>query len=121
MIAAIALLAGCGGDTHESLTDEAVSIMKEVGAILDGVKDEASADAAAAKIDALSARGEDLEKRMKALGKPTEEQAKGLEKKMGEGLAAMGDIAGKAAKAAPHMAKSKKLQDAFARFGKAMN
>ena len=116
-------LAGCGGDSHASLMDEGVALTKELVSILDGVKDTASADAAASKVEALAAKGESLKKRMDAMGEPTEAQMKELGKKLGESMAQMMEMQTKIAKAGanPEVMKSKKLGEALLKFKKSMN
>ena len=74
------LVSGCG-DSHESVINDSVKLMKEMTAILKTVKDEESAKAAKPKLKALSEKMEAIEKRSKALGEPTAEQQKKLEEK----------------------------------------
>ncbi len=78
----------CGGDTHESLGDETVALMKEALTILEGITDKASAEAAKPRLEALGAKGDDLEKRMSALGTPDaatqERMRQRMAKEMGE-------------------------------------
>ena len=80
LAAALLTLAGCG-DTHESLMKESLDNMNKVNTVLDGVKDEASAKAAAPKLEALAAKMNDIQQRMNKIGTPTPEQAKALETK----------------------------------------
>ncbi len=117
------LLAGCGGDTHASLMDEGVALTKELVSILEGVKDTASADAAASKVEALAAKGDSLKKRMDAVGEPNAEQVAELGKKMGEAMGQMMQMQTKIAAvgANPEVMKSQKLKDALQKFQKSMN
>jgi hypothetical protein len=74
-------LSGCAGDTHESLTREALDQMKEFVSIMDNVKDEASAQEAKPKLEALVTRMKELKKRADKLGKPSKEEDERLKKK----------------------------------------
>lgn len=123
VLMAAVVLSGCGGDTHSSLMDEGMALTKELVGILEGVKDTASADAAASKVEALAAKGEALKKRMEAVGEPTEDQMKELGKKLGEAMTQMGEMQMKIAKAGsnPEVMKSQKLGDALMKFKKAMD
>jgi len=67
--------AGCG-DTHESLTKEYRSTMSKVIVVLQGVKDEASAQAAKPKLKALAQQLNDIQSRMAKLPAPTDAQIK---------------------------------------------
>ncbi len=60
-------------DTHESLAGEAIGLTTKLTDIFAGVKDEATATAAAAKLDELYAQFEAINKRMEAMGAPTGE------------------------------------------------
>jgi hypothetical protein len=77
------LCTGCGRDTHESLTTKAVGTMKEMTALLEGVKDEASAKAAKPRLKSLIAQLEDLDKREKKLPAPTADEVKAMNEKFG--------------------------------------
>ncbi len=88
MMVTIALLAGCGGDTHESVTAEMIAQMKQMTTVLEGVKDEASAKAAVPQLDAIATRMEEIEKRGKKLpeldAKQKEQMTKTFEKDLTE-------------------------------------
>jgi hypothetical protein len=78
-------LTGCsGGDTAESVSREIVANMKEMGAILNGITDEASAKAAVPKIEALRAKMRDAGQRAKKV--PKIDSA--TEQKIGESMQA---------------------------------
>ena len=64
------ILTGCGGaETADSIAKDMVANMKEMGAILASVTDEASAKAAVPKIEAVRAKMRDCAKRAKAAPK----------------------------------------------------
>ena len=67
------LCAGCG-DSPDSVMQDYLSCAKEMGTVMQSVKDEASAQAAAPKLKALGARMQDIEKRQKALNLSKEEE-----------------------------------------------
>jgi hypothetical protein len=67
------LCAGCG-DSPDSVMQDALSCAKEMGTVMQSVKDEASAQAAAPKLKAIGARMQDIEKRQKALKLSKEEE-----------------------------------------------
>src|SRR6476646_11966115 len=73
-----------GRDSHESLTGKAVGTMKEIAALLEGVKDEASAKAARPKLKSLIAQLEDLNQREKKLPALTAEEVKTMNEKFGK-------------------------------------
>jgi hypothetical protein len=99
-------LCGCGGkDTHESLTKEGIDLMGEYIDTLDKINDEESAKAAKPKLEALAKKGQDLKKRMEAIGKPSKEEEERLQKKFS------GDIAKLAPKMFGAMAKLQKYPE----------
>jgi hypothetical protein len=71
VVLAMCVLAGCGskGDTAESVSKEIVANFQELGAILEGVTDEASAKAAVPKIEAVRAKMRDAARRAKTVPK----------------------------------------------------
>ena len=71
-VLAVSVLTSCGsggGDTAESISKEIVANMKEMGTILSGITDEASAKAAVPKIEAVRAKMRDAAKRAKTVPK----------------------------------------------------
>lgn len=98
LLLTIVALAGCGGsaseedsgtsvdsdsspkaDTHLTLLSEMTDLMEEVHAIVETVDDEASANAAAEKIEKLQPKGESITQRLEALEDPPEEEMERLE------------------------------------------
>lgn len=80
----VLFVAGSGcGDSRESLADETMSVMEEMVATLQGVKDEASAKAAKPKLEDLAKRFDDINQRESKLPAPTDEQTKALIEKHG--------------------------------------
>ena len=72
VVLAVAGFVGCsgsGGDTAESVSKEIVANMKEMGVILTGITDEASAKAAVPKIEAVRGKMRDAGKRAKTVPK----------------------------------------------------
>jgi hypothetical protein len=69
----LAFCAGCG-DSPDSVMQDALSCAKEMGTVMQSVKDEASAQAAAPKLKAIGGRMQDIEKRQKALNLSKEEE-----------------------------------------------
>lgn len=83
VICSLLLCSGCG-DTYESLAEESVSVMKQLLATLESVKDGASARAAKPKLQALDEEMKDIEKRMSALGTPSEADIEALDASIGK-------------------------------------
>ena len=76
---------GCGGgDSHESLAVEGQGVLKQMVAVLDTVKDEASAKAAKPQLKALSAKLNDINARQAKLPAPTEAEIKAMDEKHGK-------------------------------------
>jgi hypothetical protein len=75
----LAFCAGCG-DSPDSVMQDTLSTMKEMSAVLQSVKDEASAKAAAPKLKAVGARMQDLAKRGKAMNLSKEQETALVEK-----------------------------------------
>ena len=80
----LVLVCGLGGckSKHEALQDDAMAMLNELCDILDGVTDDASAQAAVPKIEKLGARMKELGERAKALGTPPKEEEERLKTKM---------------------------------------
>jgi hypothetical protein len=73
----LVLLCGIGGckSKHEALADDAMALMNEMVDVLESVTDDASAQAAVAKLEKIGGRMKELQERSKALGTaPKEEQ-----------------------------------------------
>ncbi len=62
------LLWGCGGDSDQEVMDDSMRQLKEMNAVLDTVKDEPSAKAAAEKIRGMQDEFRSLSKRMQEMG-----------------------------------------------------
>jgi hypothetical protein len=75
-VLSLALFAAGCKDDHESLMKKNVSKMQEALDVLKGVKDKASADAAATKLKAIGEDVKEIQKKMAALPQPTEAEAK---------------------------------------------
>ena len=79
-----ALLAGCGGDSHEAVMDDMIAQMNKVTAVLKTVKDEASAEAAKPKLEAIGKDMKKLKERADKLGDPAKEKEEALKTKYEE-------------------------------------
>lgn len=68
LMSAVVLCASGCGDSHEAITRDMLTTQKELGTILEGVKDEASAQAAVPRVKAIADRLQALKKRSNTLG-----------------------------------------------------
>jgi hypothetical protein len=84
VISMLAVLPGCGGDSHESLGAESMTVMKDLIATLDGIKDEASAKAAKPKLVSLTEKMQKINERQAKLPALTEADMKAMESKYGK-------------------------------------
>ncbi|CAN5524098.1 hypothetical protein BH10PLA1_BH10PLA1_17810 [soil metagenome] len=87
ILASVMLLvvcSGCGGDSHEKLSKESVSTMKEMVSVLEGVKDEASAQSAKPQLKSLMEKLQDINHRQSKLPAPTEAEMKEMDSKYGK-------------------------------------
>jgi cytochrome c556 len=75
---ALVFLNGCGKPSHESVMKDMISKMNELGTVLKGVTDEASAKAAGAKIKTISEDMKKIKAEADALPTPTAEEDKKL-------------------------------------------
>jgi hypothetical protein len=69
---------GCGGSSADSLMKDELANMKDVASILEGIKDDSSAEAALPKLEKAADRAAELSKKAEAL-KLSDEQKKQLE------------------------------------------
>jgi hypothetical protein len=76
-------ITGCG-DTHESLTEDGISTIKKLIAVLDGVKDEASAKSAKSEIKSLMEKLNEINTKQTKLPQPTEAEVKAMGEKHGK-------------------------------------
>jgi hypothetical protein len=91
IVLAISLLTACGGgggagDTAESVSRDMVANMKEMGVILTGITDEASAKAAVPRIEAVRAKMRDAGQRAKNVPKVDAATEKKIEESMRPGM-----------------------------------
>ena len=71
---------GCGGaNTPDDVMKATIDNMKELGSIMEGIKDEASGEAAIPKVEAVAKRMKELKEKMKSFKLSDEEM-----KKLGE-------------------------------------
>jgi cytochrome c556 len=82
LVLSAVVLSGCDSKpTHESVMKDMVGKMKELVAVLEGVKDEASAESAKPKLQALSKEMKELEVTASKLPKASDEEEKRLREK----------------------------------------
>ena len=82
MIVSLFLVTGCDrAPTHDSVMEDSVTAMEDVGKILATVKDEASANAAKPKLKELGEKMKTLKAEADKMAKPTTEQEAELKKK----------------------------------------
>lgn len=75
------LLVGCGGDSHDKVSNDMVTAMEQLVKTLETVKDEKSAKAAAPKVEAFTKKMASIETRMKEVGDPSAEVEEQLKAK----------------------------------------
>lgn len=80
----LVLVPGCGGDTHQSLVDESMPLMREMAATVTTIKDEATAKAAKPKLEVIASKMKDLKARRDKLPAPTEAEMKASIDKYGK-------------------------------------
>ena len=71
------------GNEREKIMREQISIMNDMAALLEGVKDSDSAKAAAPRVEKIASRFQELKKRADAAGKATEAEGERLAKEFG--------------------------------------
>jgi len=78
----VAFAGGCGGKSErEQLKEQEIATMNEAVDVLETIKDEESAKAAAPKLMEIAGRVKDLKKQQNALGKPSKDEQEKLNKK----------------------------------------
>ena len=93
----LAVLAGCNGgsgaviSSHEQAAGETVKAMDRFAGILDGIKDQADAEAAKPAFEALKKDLDELIKAVDKLGEPSEEEAKKATQRLEAGIGDMGE------------------------------
>ena len=89
-------IAGCGGgDTHEEAADDLIDLVEDVGAVIETVEDQESAETAKQKLIDLSDDFRAAGKRLTDLGAPSESLEKKLEEKYRDRLDAVTQQMGK--------------------------
>jgi hypothetical protein len=83
VVSLVLLTSGCGRGTptHESLTQDMIGMMNEQADVLAAVKDEASANAAKPKLEALAEKAKAMKQAADKLGEPVKEVEEQLRKK----------------------------------------
>ena len=77
------LCAACGGsvDSHDDAMAAQIDLMEEMIEVLEGVTDEASADAAIPDMQALGKRGAEIAAQVKKLPQPSMKEMQAVQKK----------------------------------------
>jgi hypothetical protein len=87
-------LTACGGDSHEALADESVSLMQDLGNTLAKITDKASAEAHVGELKTIVSKMSEVQARLEAMGEPSGEAeaelAEKYESRMGAAMQAMG-------------------------------
>ena len=109
-----------GGETHEKIMKDMISVMNRMGDTLSGIKDKASAEAAKGKLTALVDEMKAVKARMDKIGEPTGKLSADLKAKYEkEMMAAVGKMSQgmiKAMAAGPEMAETlKSVGDAMSK------
>ncbi|MBP7865954.1 MAG: hypothetical protein KA419_08375 [Acidobacteria bacterium] len=97
LLAAVAVflpLSGCSKGSHEAFMNDMIAAMKEMGTVLEGIKDKDSAKAAVPKLQEIVKRLNDLKEKGKALPEPDEATKKKLEEKLKELMEVSMKVAG---------------------------
>ena len=81
LVLALGSLVGCA-DSHESLREDTLDAMEEMVEAIEGIKDEASAKAAADKLKGFTEKMAEIEEKMKKLDKLSEEEEEALVAKL---------------------------------------
>lgn len=77
------LLQQRGGDTHEALMEESITVVEDINVLLAGITDKAGAEAAQSQLVALNKKMDELTARSDEIGKPDAEAQAELEKMPG--------------------------------------
>jgi cytochrome c556 len=91
VIGTIVLCASGCGDSHDAVTRDMLSTMKELSAVVKGVKDEASVQEAVTRLEALADRMKALKKRSDTLGQAPKEVDNSLRTKYEQEFRAASD------------------------------
>lgn len=82
-------LVACGSDTHESVTEESLSLTEELFGLIEKIDSPEKAKELESQLKDLTAKAEEIQKRMEALGEPSAEEQKRLEEKFKDRMAAI--------------------------------
>lgn len=85
-LATVLGLTSCGGETHEALAGESISLMEDFSGSLAKIDDKASAEKQAGELERLVSKMQDVRARMEKLGAPSEQDEAELSKKLEEGM-----------------------------------
>jgi hypothetical protein len=114
VLASVLMLLVCSGcgDSHEAVMNDQMSLTKDMLAIMQGIKDEASASAAKPKMQALAEKAKAIEERQKNLGKPSDAEVKQLQAKYGTEMEAlMSKVMGEVIRISSIPGAAQQLQD----------
>ena len=107
LVAAALALTGCGGDTHESVYNDAMDVQEQ---ILDAIIDAENVDDAKPKLEAAAKKIEKIVERAKALPEISKEDTEKIEKSMEPRLKTLKE---KGMKAGMKMATKPEMMKAF--------
>lgn len=119
----LVLLSGIGGckSTRESIAAEAEALMEQMMVVLESVNDDASAQAAVTKLEALGVRMKELQARAAALGTPSKEEIdRAIEKAKANEKEKMEEFKKKQQRYEAAFAKASKYPAVMQAFAKAM-
>lgn len=83
LLALTLITPACAKDSQEKIAQDSAATMKELGEVLSGIQDQATAEQAKPKLEAIAERTRALEARMLELGTPDPALAKELGEKAG--------------------------------------
>jgi hypothetical protein len=84
------LVTACGGPSHEAMAEKGIQQLEQIATLFEGIKDEASAKAAAPQLDKLFDQMAAMKAESEKMPKPSAEVEKALEEKFSaRGQAAM--------------------------------
>jgi hypothetical protein len=81
ILVVLLLPVGCGPTPHEEAMDKMVDCFREMTEILSTIRDEATAEVASLKLEAVKTKMKELEATMKNMEPPTPEEQRSLQKK----------------------------------------
>jgi hypothetical protein len=117
---ALVLVSGCGGaNTPDAVSKEALASMSELSGVLEGIKDEASGDAAVSKIDKIVEKMNQFKEKMDSFKLSAEDKKKIEDKYKKEGEDIVKKLIGSSIKASQAAPKAmKKISESMSKMKK---